>query len=97
VYWANYNQGSVYTFRHRKNGEQKLSGKDIKGIAGDLDDTFNKAQIPITRRPPISESDIEDVTVITWYNMYATVNTRTLLVKKYDLYVGLYRYWDYYF
>ena len=54
---------------------------DIQGIAKDLDDTFNKAPLHITRRPPISANQIKEVLVITWYDMYANINTRTAQVK----------------
>ena len=80
VYWANYDSGHVYYFKHSKQNN-RLSKTDLGNLAKDLTDTFTKLDERFfTRRPPVHVDEIEEVLVVTWYNMFANVNTKTLQV-----------------
>lgn len=80
VYWANYDSGIVYQFRHTKQNP-RLSNTDLANLAKDFTDTFpNLDERLFKRRPAVHVSEIEEVLVVTWYNMYARVNTKTLQV-----------------
>lgn len=82
VYWANYDSGIVYQFRHTKHNK-RLSSIDLGNLAKDLTDTFtNLDERFFKRRPAVHVDEIEEVLVVTWYNMFATVNTKTLQVHQ---------------
>lgn len=81
VYWANYDSGIVYQFRHTKQ-RKRLSGTDLGNLAKDLTDTFtNLNERLFKRRPAVDVNEIEEVLVVTWYNMFARINTKTLQVN----------------
>lgn len=82
VYWANYDFGTVFQYKHSK-GRPNLSSIQIGSLARDLDQTFGDRTngLPITHRDHITADQIQEVLVFTWYDMYARINTRTLQVR----------------
>ena len=82
VYWANYDFGKVYQFKHSKQ-RPELTSIQIESLARDLDQTFGDRTngLPITHRDRITADQIQEVLVFTWYDMYARINTRTLQVN----------------